>query len=149
MPALKAILRSRHSCPTVEDLAVRLNGATFISKFDLRSGYNQLVLSEKSKYITAFCTHLGIFQYKRLNFGINAASEIFQKTIEQVLSGFEGAINFSDDIIIFGSNKEEHERLEAVLKRLEDSGLTVNESKCEFGKKRLKFFGLEFSEEGF
>ena len=28
--ANKAILRSRHSCPTVEDLAVRLNGAKFI-----------------------------------------------------------------------------------------------------------------------
>ncbi|CAF0846759.1 unnamed protein product [Brachionus calyciflorus] len=100
--ANKAILRSRHSCPTLGDLAVRLNGARFISKFDIRSGYNQILLR---------------------------------------------ALNFSDDIIVFGATKEEHnQRLEDVLKRLEDSGLTVNETKCEFGKRRLKFFGLEFSE---
>ena len=147
--ANKAILRSRYSCLTVEDLAVRLNVAKFISKFDLRSGYNQILLSNESRYITAFCTHMGIFQYKRLNFGINAASEIFHKSIEQVLSGIKGALNFSDDIIVFGATKEEHDqRLEDVLKRLEDSGLTVNENKCEFGKRRLKFFGLEFSEKG-
>ena len=107
--ANKAILRSRHTCPTVEDLALRLNGAKFISKFDLRSGYHQLLLSESSRYITAFCTHLGIFQYKRLNFGINAAAEIFQKTIEQVLAGLDGVLNFSDDIIVFGTDQKEHE----------------------------------------
>lgn len=145
----KAILRTRHSFPTVEDLVVKLNGAKYISKFDLRSGYNQLYLEKASRFITAFCTHMGVFQYKRLNFGVNAASEIFQKVIEQVLSGLEGVANFSDDIIVFASNKHEHDlRLEAVLRRLNDSGLTVNESKCEFGKQSLKFFGLEFSSNG-
>ncbi|CAF1076837.1 unnamed protein product, partial [Brachionus calyciflorus] len=128
----KAILRTSHSFPTVEDLAVKLNGAKFISKFDLKSGYMQLLLAEKSRYITAFCTHMGIFQYKRLNFGINAASEIFQRVIEQVLSGLDGTMNFSDDIIVFGTTKAEHDaRLEAVLKRLNESGLTVNEPKYQ------------------
>lgn len=109
----------------------------------------QIPLAEKSRYITAFCTHMGLFQYKRLNFGINAASEIFQKTIEQVLSGLEGVMNFIDDLIVFATSKTEHdEPLEAVLKRLNDSGLTVNESKCEFGKESLKFFGLKFSSKG-
>ncbi|CAF1038215.1 unnamed protein product, partial [Brachionus calyciflorus] len=145
----KAISRTRHAFPTVEDLAVKLNGAKFISKFDLKSGYLQLLLAEKSRYITAFCTHMGIFQYKRLNFGINAASEIFQLTIEQVLSGLKGTMNIHDDIIVYGSNKAEHdERLEAVLKRLNESGLTLNESKCEFCKQSLTFFGMQFSDKG-
>jgi type IV secretory pathway VirB4 component len=92
---------------------------------------------------------MGVYQYKRLNLGINTASVIFQKTIEHVLSNLEVVANFSDDIIVFGSTKEEHDRrLEAVLSRLNDSGLTVNESKCEFGKKSLTFFGLQFSENG-
>ncbi|CAF1012738.1 unnamed protein product, partial [Brachionus calyciflorus] len=121
-----------------------------MSKFDLNSGYNQILLNEKSRFLTAFCTHLGIFQCKRLNFGIKMASEIFQKIIEQVLSGLDGALNFSDDIIVFGSSKEEHDRrLNAVLDRLERSGLTVNESKCEFSIQDLKFFGLRFSKDGF
>ncbi|CAF1071977.1 unnamed protein product, partial [Brachionus calyciflorus] len=99
----KAILRTKHPFPTVEDLAVKLNGAKYISKYDLKSGYNQLYLHESSRYIIAFCTHIGVFQYKRLNFCINAASEIFQKTIEQVLSGLDGCVNISDDIIYMGN----------------------------------------------
>lgn len=88
--ANKAIIRERHSSPTIEDLIVALNEAMWISKFDLRSGYHQLLLDRSCRYITAFATHLGIFQYKRLNFGISSASEIFQKVIEQVLTGLPG-----------------------------------------------------------
>lgn len=92
---------------------------------------------------------MGVFRYKRLNFGINAASEIFQKTIELVLAGIDGALNFSDDIIVFGTTKKEHDdRLEAVFRRLEQSGLTVNKKKFEFCKTSLKFFGLIFSDKG-
>ena len=36
----QAIQRERHIAPTKEDLVVKLNGASIISKFDLKSGYN-------------------------------------------------------------------------------------------------------------
>ena len=61
--ANKAILRERHCLPTADDLVVKMNGAKVMSKLDLKSGYNQIVLSKSSRYITAFCTHMGIFQY--------------------------------------------------------------------------------------
>ena len=70
---------------------------------------------------------MGIFQYKGLNFGINTATELFQKAIENVLSGLEGVKNISDDIIVHGKDQAEHDkRLEATLKILEDHGLTLN-----------------------
>jgi hypothetical protein len=147
--ANKAIKRERHVTPTVDDLTAKLNGAAVISKFDLRSGYNQLMIHPKCRYITAFCTHMGIFQYKRLNFGINTAAEIFQKTIEMVLVGLDGVINMSDDIFVFGKDQAEHDKnLKLVLERLEKSGLTLNEKKCELSKKELDFFGLHFSKDG-
>lgn len=147
--ANKAIERERHSTPVIEDLAVLLNGASYISKFDLKAGYTQIMLDEESRYITAFCTHMGVFQYKRLNFGINAAAEIFQKNIEQIILGLDGCINISDDVIIYGSDKQEHDaRLHRVLERFEQSGLTVNVDKCEFFKRELDFFGFHFSASG-
>jgi hypothetical protein len=147
--ANQAIMRARHTTPTLDDLVVKLDGMAYVSKFDLKSGYNQLLIDEKCRYITAFCTHLGIFQYKRLNFGINTAAEIFQKSIEQVIAGIDGVLNTSDDIIVFGKTKVEHdENLNAVLNRIEKSGLTVNTSKCEFAKTELNFFGLHFSKNG-
>ena len=61
--------------PTIEDLVAELNGATVFSKLDLLPGYHQLELEPESRNITTFSTHIGLRRYKRLVFGINAASE--------------------------------------------------------------------------
>ena len=79
--ANKAITRERHPIPTIEDLLYKVNGAKVFSKLDLNKGYHQLELDEESRYITTFVTHAGLFQYKRLSFGINSAAEIFQHQI--------------------------------------------------------------------
>ena len=94
--ANKAIRRERHPQPTLDDIQNRLNGASVFSKLDLRSGYHQLILDEQSRYITTFSTHIGLWRYKRLNFGISSASEVFQSVIEHVLTGITGAFNISD-----------------------------------------------------
>ena len=145
-----SILRERHAMPTVDDLIVRMNGAKVISKFDLKCGYNQIVIEESCRYITAFCTHLGIFQYKRLNFGINTAAEIFQKAIERVLSGLENVINISDDIIVFGKDQSEHdEKLDLVLQRLESAGLTLNHKNANSQKNLLISLASTFQTKAF
>ena len=49
--ANKAILRVRHNTPTIEDLAIELNGAKLLSKLDLRGGFHQIVLHPDSRNI--------------------------------------------------------------------------------------------------
>jgi hypothetical protein len=145
----KAILGMRHGFPTMDDIAVRMNGAKVMSKLDLKAGYLQVGLHPDSRYITTFCTHLGLFQYKRLNFGVNVASEYFQKEIEIVLQSLPGQFNISDDIIVFGKDQAEHDvRLAAVLERLNSAGLTLNVEKCEFSKTDMDFFGIRVTAEG-
>ena len=62
---------------------------------------------------------MGLFRYKRLLFGLCSSSEVFQQTIAQVLSGLEGVINLSDDILIYGCNPAQHNRrLRVVIERL-------------------------------
>ncbi len=65
-----AIMGEIHHTPTIEELATELNGAKLISKLDLRSAYNQLELDPECKDITVFSTYVGLYRYKRLNFGI-------------------------------------------------------------------------------
>lgn len=145
----QAIIRERHQMPTVEELTSDLNGAKIFSKIDLTSGYHQLELTPESRSITTFNTHIGLFRYKRLNFGISSASEIFQETIRNVIHDIPNARNISDDIIVFGSTQEQHDKtLDAVFNRLHDKGLTVNKNKCLFNQDRITFFGLVFSSEG-
>lgn len=147
--ANKAIKRERHPTPTLDELKAILSGASVFSKLDLNQGYNQLELAEESRYITTFATHLGLYRYKRLFFGVNSASEIFQEEISQALAGIEGAINISDDILCFGLDQQDHDgNLQKVFQRLREKGLTLNSSKCEYNKRSLEFLGHTFGNEG-
>jgi hypothetical protein len=147
--ANRAIQRERHQMPTVEELIHDLNGASVFSKLDMRSGYHQLELEEESRYITTFSTHVGLFRYKRLNFGVSSASEIFQETIRQVLQDIPHVKNIVDDIIIYGKTQVQHDRaLEATFERLQEHGLTLNDSKCEYNKPEVEFYGMVFSGKG-
>ncbi|CAB3983672.1 Transposon Tf2-6 poly [Paramuricea clavata] len=100
---------------------------------NLRSGYNQIVLNEESRGITTFTTHKGLFQWKRLPFGINSASEVFQNAIQHALQGLNGVKNIVDDIIVWGRTQKEHDaNLQALLQRLRDTGLTAKKIGCQF-----------------
>ncbi|CAB3998121.1 uncharacterized protein K02A2.6-like, partial [Paramuricea clavata] len=147
--ANQAIQRERHPTPTVDDLIHKLNGATIFTKLDLRSGYHQLSLAEESRHITTFVTHKGLCRYKKLNFGTNSASEIFQHVISEQIRDIPNAINISDDIIIFGITQAEHDKaLHEIFERFSLIGLTFNKDKCEFSQSQLTFFGFVFSGDG-
>ena len=147
--ANEAIQRIRHPIPTVDDVNFELNGATCFSKLDLSQVYHQLELDEASRYITTFCTHVGLFRYKRLNYGTNAAAEIFQYTLQTQLQGLNGVKNIADNILVYGTTREEHdENLDKCLKRLSDKGLRLNHAKCSFVNETLEFFGQIFSKDG-
>ncbi|KAK3740155.1 hypothetical protein QZH41_003823 [Actinostola sp. cb2023] len=144
-----AIERERHITPTVDDIIGQIHGSSVFSKLDLRSGYHQLTLAPESRYITTFATHTGLYRYKRLSFGINAAAEVFQHAISQLLADIPGALNISDDVIVFGQTQNDHdETLEKTLKKFSDNHLTLNAKKCEFNKTSLEFFGFVFSDGG-
>ncbi|XP_065076639.1 uncharacterized protein K02A2.6-like [Ochlerotatus camptorhynchus] len=81
-----AILRERHIMPTIEDFLPRFTSARYFSRLDIKEAFHQVELKEKSRYITTFITHMGLFRYKRLMYGIVIAPEIFQRIMEQILS---------------------------------------------------------------
>ena len=57
--------------------------------------------------------------------------------------------NITDDIIVFGSTRDEHDaNLDRCLHRLALKGLRLNQSKCDFLSNTLSFFGQIFLEEG-
>ncbi|CAB4009281.1 Transposon Tf2-6 poly, partial [Paramuricea clavata] len=147
--ANKAIIRERHPIPTIDEILQDMQEGGVFSKLDLKWGYHQIELSEESRSITTFVTHKGLFRYKRLMFGISSAPEKYQQVIQQVLQDCSGTANISDDIIIYGSDQGEHDkRLEKVLTRLEERGLTLNKDKCVFDMPKLTFMGLLLSNRG-
>ena len=82
-------------------------------------------------------------------FGISAAPELFQRQMTKILEDLEGVASMMDDILVFGRNEGEHnERLKRVLRRLEESGMTLNRGKCEFRMRKIKFLGHQACGEG-
>lgn len=145
----EAVVRERHPIPTVRDMLSNLEGAKVFSKLDLKQGFHQIELAENSRDVTTFVSPFGLFRYKRLSMGLNAAPEIFQYAVQKALAGLSGVQNLADDIILWGSSKEEHDqRAHALMQRLGSVGLTLNPSKCAFGLKSVKFLGFIVSTEG-
>ena len=136
----EAIRRVRHPISTVNDISIELNGAKYFTKLDLSQAYHQLVLDEQSRYITTFSTHIGLFRYKRLNYGTNASAEIFQYVLQRELQGLPGVRNIADDIIVFRATLAEHgANIDGCLRRLTNKGLRLNRDKCVFLSNTLEF----------
>ena len=56
---------------------------------------------------------------------------------------------YLDDIIIFSKNETEHlKHIEIVFQKLKAAGLKLKESKCDFFKKEIHYFGHLISDEG-
>jgi len=69
--------------------------------------------------------------------------------MQRVLAGLVGVVNAHDDILIFAVHEAQlRDRVEQTLKRLEDSGLTLNAEKCIFNAPEVNFFGLKFTGSG-
>lgn len=140
-----AIQRERHPTPTLKDMAAELTHSRVFSRVDLRHGYHQLEIDQNSRTITTFTTPSGLFRYKRLFFGICSAAEVFQRAITNVIADIPGTLNTSDDILVHGSAREEHDKaLHATVQWLRQTGLTVNAAKCSFYQPKLESFGFVF-----
>ena len=145
----QAIKSQHYQLPTAEDILSQMAGAKYFSKLDASSGYWQLKLDEESSKLLAFHTPFGRYKFKRLPFGVNCASEIFQAEVTEILEGLEGCANAQDDIVVWGDTKDNHDRrLKNVLSRIRFSGLKLNRSKCIFGSNQIMYLGQLLTSKG-
>ena len=145
-PQLKV---DQYPLPLIDDIFASLAGGKKFSKIDLRSAYTQMKMTDNSKPMLTLNTHRGLFRLNRLAFGIASAPAIWQRAIDQVLSGLTKTRCILDDIIVTGEDDEEHfQNLEAVFKRLQTAGLRVNSKKCRFFADRIEYCGHEVSKDG-
>ena len=82
-------------------------------------------------------------------FGLAQAPLYFQQLMNQVLQGLDFTIAYLYDIVIFSNNKVENlQHLETVFKRLQDAGLKLKESKCDFFRSQIHYLGHMLLAEG-
>jgi len=147
--ANKAIRRTRHILPTIDDILARVAGAQWFSVLDMNSAFHQLELDEDSRYITVFSTPIGLRQWKVLFFGVNCASEVFHNVIGMELRGLPGVIHAIDDICVFGKTLEEHDaNFDGLMQRLKKINLTTQQKKSQIRQQRVSFWGIVLTNKG-
>jgi len=135
--------------PKVEDLFAAMSGGKFFTKLDMSQAYLQLQLDDKSKELVTINTHKGLFQYNRLPFGVASAPAVFQRCMEGLFQGCEGVSIYLDDLLVTGSNIENHmQNLDKVLSILSTNGLRLNKSKCAFLLPKVEYLGHVIDEQG-
>ena len=78
-----------------------------------------------------------------------AAPAIFQRVMDQLLKGLPMVCGYLDDILVSGKTKEDHDdNVRAVLKRLDETGIRVNEEKCRFGLEQVEYLGYIINDVG-
>ncbi|KAI3724050.1 hypothetical protein L2E82_35815 [Cichorium intybus] len=147
----KVTINNRYPLPQIDDLFDQLQGASYFSKIDLRSGYHQVRVKDDDVCKTAFRTRYGHYEFLVMPFGLTNAPAVFMDLMNRVCKPFldRFVIVFIDDILVYSKSEAEHElHLREVLHTLKNEQLYAKLSKCDFWLREVQFVGHVVSAEG-
>ncbi|GJY43347.1 putative reverse transcriptase domain-containing protein [Tanacetum coccineum] len=125
----KLTIKNRYPLPRIDNLFDKLQGAHYLSKIDLRSGYHQLRVHDDDISKTTFRTRYGHFEFTAMPFGLTNAPAVFMDLMNRT--------------------KEDHENhLRLMLDLLRKEKLYAKFSKCEFWLQEVHFLGHVVNHDG-
>ncbi|KAJ9544996.1 hypothetical protein OSB04_024703 [Centaurea solstitialis] len=147
----KVTIKNKHPLPRIHELFDQLQGASYFSKIDLRSGFHQLKVSEADVPKTAFRTRYGHYEFLVIPFGLTNAPAAFMDLMNRVCRPMldKFVIVFIDDILVYSMSEEQHAtHLREILELLRKERLYAKFSKCEFWLRQVQFLGHVISGDG-
>ena len=145
----KAIIQENHKPQTVEEIVHQLPGAVVFMKADALKAFLQVHLTEESSKLLVINTHKGRYRFKRMPFGAKMSQDVFQMKMDLIKERCPGVINIHNDIVVYGTSKEDHDaNLINLLNVAQIEGLVLNSKKLELKHTMVSFFSAEYSVEG-
>ena len=136
---------------TFEEVRDNLQGSTIFSKFDLKSGYWQLLLATSASEKTAFSPgpQFGLWEWTVLPFGLSNAVSHFHREMTKAFRDLSFVTVYLDDIFIGSSDSEEHRRhLTLFFQRCSELNLTLSGAKCFVGRDEIEILGRVIGKNG-
>ncbi|MFS7929990.1 putative nucleotidyltransferase, Ribonuclease H [Helianthus anomalus] len=147
----KVTVKNCYPLPRIDDLFDQLQGSSYYSKIDLRSGYHQPRVRGEDVSKTAFRTRYGHYEFLVMPFGLTNAPAVFMDLMNRVCKPYldKFVIVFIDDILIYAKSQEEHEQhLRLILELLRIEQLYAKFSKCNFWLREVHFLGHVGNKDG-
>ena len=98
----------QYPLPNPNELMASLANGKFLTKLDLTSAYQQMLLDEDSAELVTINTHQGLYEYSSLPFGIASAPAVFQRAMDTILQGIPHVVCYLDDILVTGESEDQH-----------------------------------------
>jgi hypothetical protein len=145
--ALNRISRKdRYPLPLIHETLRTIGQAKWFTKLDVSAAFYKIRVQEGDEWKTAFRTRYGSYEWLVTPFGLANAPSTFQRYINSALQGYldDFCSAYMDDVLIYssGSLKEHRDHVRKVLVRLQEAGLQLDISKCEFEEKETKYLGF-------
>ncbi|KAH3760321.1 Transposon Ty3-G Gag-Pol polyprotein [Pelomyxa schiedti] len=144
-------LKDNYPLPNVFEVLKSLNGHCWFSTLDLMAGFWQVPVAKEDVHKTGFVSPRGQFLFNVVQFGMQNASQTFQRLMERCLAGLLGKVCavYIDNIIVMGHTFEEHlQNLRAVYTRLRGAKLRVCALKCSLVNREVSYLGHMVSKRG-
>nr|CAD2193912.1 unnamed protein product [Meloidogyne enterolobii] len=149
-PLNKVTITDPYPLPRMDEVINKVAGKCWYSRLDLASGFWQIPLDRESSHKCGLITEWGLYEMKRLPFGLKNAPSIFQRVMDKILKGIHNVTAYIDDILIHTNDFESHMKtLEIVLDRLNKNGFKLKGEKCEFLQNKCTYLGLELNKNGY
>ena len=144
--------KDAYPLPRIDDCLDSLEGAVYFSSMDLTSGFYQIPVKDSDIEKTAFSTSTnGLYEYVMMPMGLCGSPNTFQRCMELDFRGLQWRtlLIYLDDIISFGHTfSEALNRLEEILKRLQEANLKLKPQKCSLFQKEISVLGYRVNASG-
>ena len=140
-------IHNTYPLPLISELVDDMKDSTYLTKFDIRWGYNNIHIWEKDQWKAAFITPLGLFEPTIMFFGFCNPPSTFQAFMNHIFADMitECWLKiYTDDLglHITGTLELHHKQTHHVLQCLCEHGLSVKLSKCAFDTPSMEYLGL-------
>ena len=150
--ALNAVtVKDAFPLPKIEQCLDTLRGTQFYSTLDLAAGYWQIEIAPEDRHKTAFLTKFGLFEHKKMGFGLCNAPATFQRAMQKILTGmlWKQVLVYIDDVFVLGECFETAmSNLHEVLRRFSVNNLKMKAKKCDLFQKEVEYLGRLVSAKG-
>ena len=146
-------VKDAYPLPRIDESLASLGKANIYTSIDLAWALWQIPVRKVDRQETAFACELGLFEWRRMPFGMSNASATFQSAIARALLKIVNrevsmVMAYIDGIVIATETVEDHMvRLREVFECLHEAGFKMR-VKCNFMKSEIKYLGRVVSAEG-